>query len=159
MSDVIDNYSLRVRGQEELRRLQEEIDAAARSLTDLSQGTAQFDAILARNVPRINELQGQLRRLNTRGASQGMIEVSRAMDDVQYGIQGVMNNVQQMAFMMGASGGLVLAITGVTVAANQLVKHWEKVRDVLKSVFLGGEDANRYREAIEKIEADRKSVV
>lgn len=51
-------------------------------------------------------------------------QLAYALDDVQYGLRGVQNNLQQMLVVMGVSGPIVLAATAAIVYLNH------KLRDV-----------------------------
>lgn len=51
------------------------------------------------------------------------LEVSRAYEDLQYGIRGVLNNLPQLVLMLGGSAGLTAVISIAAVAATQL---WSK---------------------------------
>lgn len=53
-------------------------------------------------------------------------QAAYALDDIQYGFQGVQNNIQAMAVSMGASGPLVIGLTAVTIGIGLLYKHFEK---------------------------------
>jgi len=55
-----------------------------------------------------------------------MTQAAYAIDDMQYGFQGVQNNIQAMAVSMGASGPLVIGLTAVTVAVGLFVKKLKK---------------------------------
>ena len=66
------------------------------------------------------------RALNRQG--QAWTQLSYIIDDAQYGFRGVQNNIQQMAIMLGASGGLILGITAATVAINHFVEKWQDAR-------------------------------
>lgn len=67
------------------------------------------------------------------GARIGMAlnAAAQGFEDLQYGVAGAMNNLSQMAIMMGAGGMVVAGVTIAGVAINQLVKHWEDLQSVL----------------------------
>ena len=58
-------------------------------------------------------------------SNMAMTQAAYAIDDMQYGFQGVQNNIQAMAVSMGASGALVIGLTAVTVAVGLLVKKFK----------------------------------
>ena len=62
-----------------------------------------------------------------RGSNQGFTQLAYAMDDMQYGFQGVQNNIQAIAVSMGASGGLVIGLTAVVIAIGLVAKKFEKM--------------------------------
>ena len=47
-----------------------------------------------------------------------LLEASRAFEDAQYGIKGVLNNIPQMVMLAGATGGVAAAISAIAVAAT-----------------------------------------
>jgi hypothetical protein len=51
---------------------------------------------------------------------------------MQYGFQGVQNNIQAMAVSMGAGGPLIIGLTAVTVAVGMFVKKLEKQNKAAK---------------------------
>jgi len=59
-------------------------------------------------------------------SNMAMTQAAYAIDDMQYGFQGVQNNIQAMAVSMGASGPLVIGLTAVTVAVGLFVKKLKK---------------------------------
>lgn len=62
------------------------------------------------------------------GAGLAFLEFSRAVEDAQYGIRGVMNNIPQMALMMGAGAGLTGVVSLLAVGVATLgVKLWDWV--------------------------------
>ena len=65
-------------------------------------------------------------------SNMAMTQAAYALDDMQYGFQGVMNNVQAMAVSMGAGGPLVIGITAVVVAIGYFVKKMEKANRAAK---------------------------
>ena len=77
-----------------------------------------------------NRASGAMRRSGKAAVSasrkQGMAltQVSYALDDVQYGFRGVMNNLQQVAVQAGAGGFAVLGITVALAGLNHILKDW-----------------------------------
>ena len=63
----------------------------------------------------------------TRNLGQAALEGSRAMEDLQYGIGGVVNNIPGLVMAMGGPAGLVAVISLAAVAAAQLYKNWDSV--------------------------------
>ena len=60
----------------------------------------------------------------SRKQGMALTQVSYALDDVQYGFRGVMNNLQQVAVQAGAGGFAVLGITVALAALNHILKDW-----------------------------------
>lgn len=50
----------------------------------------------------------------------GMLMLSQALDDAQYGFKGIVNNIAPMVMSMGGSAGLAGALTVIAVGFNQL---------------------------------------
>jgi hypothetical protein len=69
------------------------------------------------------KMAGSKDRLNksTQNSGLAMLEFSRAVEDAQYGIRGVLNNVPQLISFMGGSAGLAGVISVAAVAMTQLV--------------------------------------
>lgn len=63
---------------------------------------------------------------------QAYTQIAYAIDDMQYGFQGVQNNIQALAVSMGLSGPLIAGITVTVVAIGMLVKKFEKARRAAK---------------------------
>jgi chromosome segregation ATPase len=71
-------------------------------------------------------------------SSMGFLAFSQAVEDAQYGIKGVLNNIPQMILGFGGSMGLAGAISLAAVAAVQLYPHLKKLftsvdAEILKS--------------------------
>jgi hypothetical protein len=71
-------------------------------------------------------------------SNMAMTQAAYALDDMQYGFQGVQNNIQAMAVSMGASGPLVIGLTLLVVTIGMLVKKFEKAR----------REAKKFKEAL-----------
>jgi len=67
-------------------------------------------------------------------SNMAMTQAAYAIDDMQYGFQGVQNNIQAMAVSMGASGPLVIGLTLVTVAVGLLYKRFQKAQKEAKAL-------------------------
>ena len=52
------------------------------------------------------------------------LEASRGLEDLQYGLGGVINNIPSLVMAFGGGAGLTAAIALTSIAINQLVKHW-----------------------------------
>ena len=78
-------------------------------------------------------------------------QLAYALDDVQYGLRGVQNNLQQMLVVMGVSGPIVLAATAAIVYLNH------KLRDVdFKGLINSLKTANALLKQLE-LEATKKA--
>lgn len=75
---------------------------------------------------------------SARGMTQGLMQVGYALDDVQYGMQGVLNQIQPMVQGFGQAFGLagpqVAAVAAgaqiLTVALYQVYRHMDQIREL-----------------------------
>lgn len=67
-------------------------------------------------------------------SNMAMTQAAYAIDDMQYGFQGVQNNIQAMAVSMGAGGPLIVGLTLLTVGIGLLVKRFQKAQKEAKAV-------------------------
>ncbi len=59
-----------------------------------------------------------------------VLELSRGLEDLQYGVGGALNNIPQLALAMGGGAGLAGAISLAAVAGAQLYKHWDEIGEL-----------------------------
>jgi hypothetical protein len=87
----------------------------------------------------------------SRNSGMAVLELSRALEDAQYGIRGVLNNIPGLITMLGGGMGLAGIVSIAAVAVTQL---WEK--------FGGAADAEadleKLNEAAEKLEGRLSSL-
>lgn len=62
----------------------------------------------------------------TRNLGQAGLEASRAIEDLQYGFNGIVNNIPSLVMGLGASAGVAGALSLVAVGANQVIKYLNK---------------------------------
>jgi hypothetical protein len=79
---------------------------------------------------------------SAKGAGQGAMQAAYAIDDLQYGIRGVVNNIPQLLSSLGMGAGLAGALSIVAVGVAQVVDHW----DDLTALFRGDDIANAARD-------------
>jgi hypothetical protein len=65
-------------------------------------------------------------RKSSRNSGMAMLEFSRAVEDAQYGIRGVLNNIPGLVQMLGGGAGLAGAISFAAVALTQLIERLAK---------------------------------
>jgi hypothetical protein len=63
-----------------------------------------------------------------RGAGMGILQLGYAIDDLQYGISAVVNNIPQIVYMMGGGAGMAGVVGIAAVAISQMVKHWDQFK-------------------------------
>jgi hypothetical protein len=85
---------------------------------------------IGKSAPRaagqIDQVADATRQMGTRGqgnAGTAVLEASRAFEDMQYGIRGVLNNIPSLIFALGGSAGLAGVISVAAVAGSAL---WTK---------------------------------
>jgi hypothetical protein len=69
------------------------------------------------------KLSGELSK-GTANIGQAALEASRGLEDLQYGIGGVLNNIPPLVMRLGGPAGLAAAISLVAVGAKVLYDHW-----------------------------------
>jgi hypothetical protein len=69
------------------------------------------------------------------GTSQGLLQVSRAIDDVQYGIRGVLNNVEPIVSAFGGTAGMAGAISIAGVAIYALIPAFQSAGTQVEKFF------------------------
>jgi len=62
--------------------------------------------------------------------------MAQGLEDLQYGVGGAMNNLSQVAMLMGAGGLVIAGVTLTGIAVNQLVKHWGDLMELLGSTHI-----------------------
>jgi len=92
------------------------------------------------------------------GAGLAFLEFSRAVEDAQYGMRGVINNIPQMALNLGAGAGLtgvvsILAV-GVAVLGTKLWDWANRTKEVAEATKFNDEMAKRLADTLKNREAD-----
>ncbi len=96
---------------------------------------------------------GQMRRAGTaaQGAGQGatnsgmgMLMLSQAIDDVQYGFKGIVNNIAPLVMALGGSSGLAGALTIAAVGVNQLITMWDRLNSLQENARLQARNTATY---------------
>lgn len=99
---------------------------------------------------------------------QGLLSLAYFLDDLQYGMRGIMNNIPQVIGQLGLGAGLAGAAGIAAVAVGQLVERhpewfdWsEKVRDKLKELVDVLEDeaeaVKKQKEQVDKLNESEKA--
>jgi hypothetical protein len=96
--------------------------------------TTKLDAV-RRSAERANAGFGGMGKAGGR-AGLGLLAIGNAVDDMQYGFRSVVNNIPQVVYMMGGSGGLAGGAAIAAVAINQLVQHWGQLMDSMQGAWL-----------------------
>jgi hypothetical protein len=97
---------------------------------------------------------------STMSAGQAALEASRAYEDFQYGIGGVINNIPSLVMALGAGAGLAGVVSVAAVAGVKLYGVWKDAQanaDIFKSA-VSSMGPTLTRLANEAIEPTRKAV-
>ena len=77
-------------------------------------------------------------------AGMGMLMLSQGVDDAQYGLRGVINNIAPLVMSLGGSTGLAGKLTIAAVAINAAVKAWDHLNDTTKQAEMNAQAAIVY---------------
>lgn len=83
---------------------------------------------------------------------QAALESSRAVEDLQYGIGGVVNNIPSLVMALGGGAGLTAAISLGAVAVNQFWKEFTEVDPAVK------EATEKAKERVQKLKEEIVSI-
>lgn len=120
-----------------------------KSIIALERDMKDLNAAIAAGGPNVATYKAQLDQLRTalygapgaaggRGATSGMgagmaaLEASRALEDLQYGIGGVVNNIPSLVMALGMGAGAAGAISVLAVSINQVVKNFTAIDPAAK---------------------------
>lgn len=119
------------------------VDAEQKRLNaDLMSALSGYDAVdaameeIAQSSNRAAAAMGKIGAASkSSGANigQAALEGSRALEDLQYGIGGVVNNIPSLIMALGGGAGLTAVISLLAVGINQLVKHWGELMGSFES--------------------------
>lgn len=120
---------------EQARKAIEQEEEAIRKLgAALDAGTisrAQFDAAAAKSAQTIQAQTAAIKAAGGSFNSRALVETSRIIDDIQYGISGCLNNLPGLIESFGGSAGLAGAVGIVGVAFYQAWKHFDDLQNLL----------------------------
>jgi hypothetical protein len=111
-----------------IRALEAEVERLQRELGGLRVGSAEFIVLadrakvakvaLAAAEVEARRLGGTLRRRGDTNAA--ILEASRGLEDLQYGVRGVLNNIPGLVMALGGTGGLAGVLSMVAVGGSVL---------------------------------------
>jgi hypothetical protein len=90
----------------------------------------------------------------TKVDTRNLLYLSQGIEDLQYGLSAVVNNIPQLVMGMGMGAGAAGAISIAAVAVNQLVKHW----DELSQAWGNDKALPKIREGIEGLTRSLKEI-
>lgn len=113
------------------------------ALPELALNTASLQT-MEKASARAGALQTHLGRLGAAGAKgqNGMMQLAYAVDDAQYGMKGLSNNIPAIVQAFGGGGGLA---GGIGIAAVALFTYWKLARIVFKA-----DEVDAYNESVVK---------
>ncbi len=68
-----------------------------------------------------------------KNSGRAILEASYAIEDAQYGLSGVLNNLPRIVQSLGGTTGLAGVLSIVAVGVNVLVNNWSKLMDTMSS--------------------------
>lgn len=103
---------------------------------EITANTSRFDAGVSNVATKTRHLDTSMKGIqdSSFNAGRSILYFSQALEDAQYGLAGVLNNIPQLVGSLGGTAGLAGIISVVSVGVFQLTKHW----DDLMSVFGSG---------------------
>ena len=131
----------------------------AKDMTNIADVTGRESAKAARELdktPKAAErLQKQIGEEATKKTAKfgmGLMALGNAVDDLQYGFKAIVNNIPQVLYLMGASGGVAGGAVIAAVAVNQLSQRWDQLADAMRAGWLNmaAADLARVRMEAEK---------
>jgi len=115
----------------DLRRELDKIDGLDPKVRAQIEGVANSmdrAAVSGRKMAAAKSQAGQ----SSRKSGLAVLEFSRAVEDAQYGIRGVLNNIPQLVMLLGGGGGLAGVISLAAVGLTQLVSHFNETEEAAK---------------------------
>ena len=111
-----------------------------KSIIALERDMKDLNAAIAAGGPNVEHYRKELDSLTgtiggggggggKRNLGMAALETSRAVEDLQYGLAGVVNNIPSLVMAIGGGAGLTAAISLGAVAANQLYKNSKDLFD------------------------------
>ena len=124
-------------------------------------GFYNLDEELKKTSQTSNTFQGEINKVGSSGrnAGMGVLMLSQGLEDAQYGMRGVLNNIPPMLMAFGASAGLAgvvsVAAVAFSVLYNWLGKTEEKSSDVAERLAEVGQKLENFHvEALERIRSE-----
>lgn len=134
--DEIIKLILQIQGQQEAKRAAEEVGKLQKQVLAMGSTMAATDPQMLALGRRLDDTRTKAVALEKQfglagGGSRNMgaaiLEGSRALEDLQYGIAGVLNNIPGLVQMLGGGAGMAGAISAVAVGATILYKNWDSI--------------------------------
>lgn len=128
---------------EQMRRINKELDAMEGKHRKVSESTQKFSSVTTEASH------------GTRNVGMAALEASRAFEDLQYGLGGVVNNIPSLVMSLGGTAGLTAVISLTAVGINQLVKNFGAMDPAAKEAATAAkEHVKKLRDEIEGLQVD-----
>lgn len=121
---------------ERIVRYQRDMVALASAIASGKGNTEAYKLQLSSMSKELDMMHGKTAKMSTsfhdvtrttRNGGMAMLEFSRAFEDAQYGITGVLNNIPGLLASLGAGAGLAGVVSAAAVGVSMLVKHFGEV--------------------------------
>lgn len=132
-NDEIQRLIVQVEGRQRVEELTAEIRRQETTLLSLMANEGKHAPIVLAEAAALQRLTQELKAAERaagisgggmKNMGQAALEASRGLEDLQYGLGGVVNNIPSLVMAFGGGAGLTAAISIAAVSINQLVKHW-----------------------------------
>ena len=102
-----------------------------RAMDDLAALVNKKDTFLTQSTTKTVEMGKATADVGPKAQTTGraVLELSRGLEDLQYGVGGVINNIPQLTMALGVGAGLTGIISIAVVAVAQLAKHIDFTKD------------------------------
>ncbi len=129
-----EGYAVLARREGDVAQASKSVEREIDALVDAAKSGAQAQDRLAEASTRASEAMGRGGGYGGK-ASIGMaaLEASRALEDLQYGVGGVVNNIPGLVMALGGGAGAMAAFSLGAVAINQFIKHWDDLMGAMES--------------------------
>ena len=126
----------------------------AQDMREAEHATQRLHTAVAK-LPEANDKVGK----SSSQAAQGVLEVSRAFEDAQYGIAGVLNNIPNIIMRFGGGAGLAGVLSMAAVAASFLAKRLDGAN--FDDTWIGDvkESLSEMITGMSKAEAEAKKII
>ena len=130
---------------------------AVNSVTTATTAAARTSGQVADGARRasteIQRASTEIQRVGTSSFNSGraLMSFSQGFEDVQYGVNGVLNNIPGLVLALGGGAGLTGAISIAAVSLNMLWQHFGKVEKKAKE---SGDSLTKYFEEVSKVWKD-----
>ena len=153
---------IRIKSDADLKGLKQagfEIDETEEAVAELTKRLEALEAQMTRTESGLKKTSSGAKgaKAETSKLAGGALEASRAFEDLQYGIRGVLNNIPVMIQRFGGGAGLAAAISFAAVSADLLVRRLTQTEDKAEDTSGKMRDLQRATEEMEEAMNDALS--